>query len=86
MFGCKGSMLCVYASPFQLFDMFRSTKLKYLHRYFSLRTNVSEKVIRDVTMLPSHNFTVKVFQCSDICGQCFILTCARFALLQENSC
>ena len=51
MFGCKGSMLCVYASPFQLFDMFRSKKLKYLHRYFSLRKNISEKVICDVTML-----------------------------------
>ena len=58
IFGCKGSMLSIYASPFQLFDMFRSTKLKYLHRYFSLRTNISEKVIRDVIMLPSHNFTV----------------------------
>ena len=58
MFGCKGSMLRVYASPFQLFDMFRNTKLKYLHRYFSLRSNISEKVIGDVTMLPSHNFTV----------------------------
>ena len=57
-FGCKGSMLRVYALPFQLFDMFRSTKLKYLHRYFSLRSNISEKVIGDVTMLPSHNFTV----------------------------
>ena len=58
MFGCKGSMLRVYASPFQLFDVFRSTKLKYLHRYFSLRINFSEKVIGDVTMLPSHNFMV----------------------------
>ena len=58
MFGCKGSMLHVYASPFQLLDIFRSTKLKYLHRYFSLRTNISEKVICDLTMLLSHNFMV----------------------------